>query len=67
LKSVASQYLNLKVEIAQLKREISLLKWENAENDSEYQDLKTSIDNYIKTNLEKLEADLMNKEINYSR
>lgn len=57
LKSVASQYLNLEVEIAQLKREISFLKWENAENDMEYQDLKISIDSYIKTNLEKLEAD----------
>jgi len=57
LKSVASQYLNLEVEIAQLKREISFLKWENAENNLKYQDLKTSIDSYIKTNLEKLEAD----------
>lgn len=57
LKSIASQYLNLEVEISQLKREISFLKSENAENDREYQDLKTSIDNYINTNLKKIEAD----------
>jgi hypothetical protein len=57
LKFVAAQHLNLEVEIAQLKREISFLKMENAENDREYQDLKTSIDNYINTNLKKIEAD----------
>ncbi|MWB95005.1 hypothetical protein GON26_11565 [Flavobacterium sp. GA093] len=57
LKYVASEYLDLEVEIAQLKREISFLKLENDENDREYQDLKISIDTYIKTNLEKLEAD----------
>lgn len=56
LKSVASKYLNLEVEIAQLKREISFLKLENAENNKEYQDIKTSIDSYIKTTLEKIEA-----------
>ncbi|MBS7253337.1 competence protein CoiA family protein [Flavobacterium branchiicola] len=57
LKSVAAQHLNLEVEIAQLKREISFLKLENAQNDGEYQELKTSIDNYINTNLKKLETD----------
>lgn len=57
LKSIALKYLNLEVEISQLKREISFLKSENAENDREYQDLKTSIDNYINTNLKKIEAD----------
>lgn len=57
LKSVALQHLNREVEIAQLKREILFLKWENAENDKDYEDLKTSIDNYFKTNLKKIEAD----------
>ncbi|TDW52091.1 competence protein CoiA-like protein [Flavobacterium sp. 270] len=57
LKSVAAQHLYLEVEIAQLKREISFLKLENAENAGEYQELKTSIDIYIKTNLIKIETD----------
>ncbi|TDP00322.1 competence protein CoiA family protein [Flavobacterium sp. 245] len=57
LKSVASQHLNREVEIAQLKREILFLKWKNTENDKELEELKISIDNYIKTNLKKIEAD----------
>ncbi|KAF2508707.1 hypothetical protein EYY60_16430 [Flavobacterium zhairuonense] len=57
LKSVAAKYLNLEEEIVQLKREISFLQWENTENGKELEELKISIDNYIKTNLKKLEAD----------
>nr|WP_294921818.1 hypothetical protein [uncultured Flavobacterium sp.] len=64
LKSVAAQYLDLEVEITQLKREISFLKLENAENDMEFQDLKNSIDNYIQANLEKLEADFEEEKNN---
>ncbi|KQO28419.1 hypothetical protein ASF10_23095 [Flavobacterium sp. Leaf82] len=55
LKFVASQFLNLEDEIAQLIRIISYLKNENAESDKELQLLKASIDNYISTNLKKLE------------
>jgi hypothetical protein len=56
LKFVASQYLNLEDEIDQLRRIISFLKNENEESDKELQLLKTSIDDYITTNLKKLET-----------
>ncbi len=55
LKYVASQYLDLEDEIAQLKRIITFLKNENKEGDKELQLLKASIDNFITTNKKKLE------------
>ena len=56
LKFVASQLLNLEDEIAQLKRVITFLKDENDVSDKEFQNLRASIDNYVTTNLKKLEA-----------
>jgi len=55
LNFVASQVLNLEEEIAQLKRVISFLKNANDVSGTEYQSLKASIDNYVTTNLKKLE------------
>lgn len=55
LKFVASQFLNLEEEITQYKRVISFLQNENEESDKEFQRLKNSIDNYITTNLKKLD------------
>lgn len=58
LKYVASKFLNLEDEIGQLKRVISFLKNENEEIDKEFKQLKASIDNYITTNLQKLDVKL---------
>lgn len=55
LKFVASQFLNLEDEIAQLERVISFLKNESQESDKEYQQIKVLIDNYITTNLKEIE------------
>jgi len=55
LKFVASKFLDLEDEIAQLERTITFLKNEDIESDKEFQHLKNSIDNYVTTSLKILE------------
>ncbi|KRD09144.1 hypothetical protein ASE21_14955 [Flavobacterium sp. Root901] len=59
LKFVASKYLYLEDEIAQLQRIISFLEGKDAADDKQMKDLKAEIDNYINANLKILEADFL--------